>query len=361
MLWVQPAAPTCTRHHVPSQMWENVTPFQVMEHCMYPTQGGPHCQQLQWQNTSGWRGHRYGRCREAQQCCAQIIGLSCDGREYHLQKTQHSCRGMVEHCCHNHSSWPALDPVQICNRQSGTSFGMWRACHYLCRLSSSAWPKSVPESCSCTLFRAQHVSLHQVAGQIVLFRRGRAQRVRQWDHEGVRSWFRNETARSSGRVWQPVHHGTVYDCERNAWSVVTWPLIPVLDVEDVKDLKASVVKLMMETYLQLWHTADKLNFATFFDPELSLVSCVWWWDWLAVACFCSAMTSVFSCVTCMLWKTIIYCTSLYNIVCRWISPSNNMSYKNKYVLFGLWNIICHLIPYNNYMLYKNNYMLYRIV
>jgi len=62
--------------------------------------------------------------------------------------------------------------------------------------------------------------------------------------------------------------------EKNAWSVVTWPLIPVLDVEDVKDLKASVVKLMMETYLQLSHTADKLTFATFFDPKVSLVSCV---------------------------------------------------------------------------------------
>jgi len=62
--------------------------------------------------------------------------------------------------------------------------------------------------------------------------------------------------------------------ERNMWSTVIWPLIPVLDVEEVKDLKTSVLKLMMETYPQLCNTADKLTFATFFDPEVSLVPCV---------------------------------------------------------------------------------------
>jgi len=71
--------------------------------------------------------------------------------------------------------------------------------------------------------------------------------------------------------------------ERNAWSTVTWPLILVLDVEDVKDLKESVVKLMMETYPQLCHTADKLTFATFFDPKVSLVSDDEI-DWLLVVC-----------------------------------------------------------------------------
>jgi len=62
--------------------------------------------------------------------------------------------------------------------------------------------------------------------------------------------------------------------EKNVWSTVTWPLILVLDVEEVKDLKASVLKLMMETYPQLCNTADKLTFATFFDPEVSVVPCV---------------------------------------------------------------------------------------
>jgi len=56
--------------------------------------------------------------------------------------------------------------------------------------------------------------------------------------------------------------------EKNVWSTVTWPLIPVLDVEEVKDLKESVLKLMMETYPQLCNTADKPTFATFFDPEV---------------------------------------------------------------------------------------------
>ena len=81
ILWVQPAAQTC-RHHrrAPSQMQENVAPFQLTEHCMHPTQGGPHRQQSQWQRTSGWRGHGYGRCWEVQQCCAQLVGLPCDGQ-----------------------------------------------------------------------------------------------------------------------------------------------------------------------------------------------------------------------------------------------------------------------------------------
>jgi hypothetical protein len=60
--------------------------------------------------------------------------------------------------------------------------------------------------------------------------------------------------------------------ERNAWSSVTWPLIAVLDVTDVKDLKESVVKLMMETYPQLCNKTDKLTFSTFFDPEVRLAS-----------------------------------------------------------------------------------------
>jgi len=61
--------------------------------------------------------------------------------------------------------------------------------------------------------------------------------------------------------------------ERNAWSTVTWPMIAVLQVEDVKDLKESVVKLMMETYPELCNKADKLTFSTFFDPEVRLVIC----------------------------------------------------------------------------------------
>jgi len=36
-----------------------MAPFQLTEHCMYPTQKGPHHQQLQWQRTSKWTGLRY--------------------------------------------------------------------------------------------------------------------------------------------------------------------------------------------------------------------------------------------------------------------------------------------------------------
>ena len=60
--------------------------------------------------------------------------------------------------------------------------------------------------------------------------------------------------------------------ERNAWSSVTWPMIAVLEVEDVNDLKEAVVKLMIETYPELCNKADKLTFSTFFDPEVRLVS-----------------------------------------------------------------------------------------
>jgi len=53
----------------------------------------------------------------------------------------------------------------------------------------------------------------------------------------------------------------------------------VLDVTDVKDLKESVVKLMMETYPELCNKTDKLTFSTFFDPEVRLASDnrIDWW------------------------------------------------------------------------------------
>ena len=71
--------------------------------------------------------------------------------------------------------------------------------------------------------------------------------------------------------------------ERNARSTVTGPLTQVLDVVDVKDLKESVVHLMMETYPELCNKVDKLTFATFFDPEVSLASGNET-DWLFVWC-----------------------------------------------------------------------------
>jgi len=60
--------------------------------------------------------------------------------------------------------------------------------------------------------------------------------------------------------------------ERNAWSTVTGPLTQVLDVVNVKDLKESVVHLMMETYPELCNKADM---SVAFDNEL---------DWLFVWC-----------------------------------------------------------------------------
>jgi len=60
--------------------------------------------------------------------------------------------------------------------------------------------------------------------------------------------------------------------ERNAWSTVTRPLTQMLNVVDVKDLKEYVVNLMIKTYPKLCNKTDKLTFATFFDPEVSVAS-----------------------------------------------------------------------------------------
>ena len=53
---------------------------------------------------------------------------------------------------------------------------------------------------------------------------------------------------------------------------VTGPLTQVLNVVDVKDLKEYVVFLMIKTYPELCNKADKLTFATFFNPKVSVVS-----------------------------------------------------------------------------------------